>query len=210
MVSAQNLLERLYPGRRAVLKRQILLDALVCFLEHGIETTSIEMIRAKSETSVGAIYHHFKNKEGIVAALFFSALDDQTALRDEYLKQAKTLQDVVFALIHSYVDWVSEQPEFAKFLNSARFNLMKGEEHQQLVQRNKNRNQNIFSLIANFEEFKALSLIPNELLLSLVIGSTESYCRAWLSQRVKSDPKVYKDVLAKAAWSSLQDLHLEH
>ncbi|MFJ1518848.1 TetR/AcrR family transcriptional regulator [Acinetobacter sp. ABJ_C1_1] len=209
MVSAQNLLERLYPGRRAVLKRQILLDALVCFLEHGIETTSIEMIRAKSETSVGAIYHHFKNKEGIVAALFFSALDDQTALRDEYLKQAKTLQDVVFALIHSYVDWVSEQPEFAKFLNSARFNMMKGEEHQQLVQRNKNRNQNIFSLIANFEEFKALSLIPNELLLSLVIGSTESYCRAWLSQRVKSDPKVYKDVLAKAAWSSLQDLRLE-
>lgn len=210
MVSAQNLLERLYPGRRAVLKRQILLDALVCFLEHGIETTSIEMIRAKSETSVGAIYHHFKNKEGIVAALFFSALDDQTALRDEYLKQAKTLQDVVFALIHSYVDWVSEQPEFAKFLNSARFNMMKGEEHQQLVQRNKNRNQNIFSLIANFEEFKALTLIPNELLLSLVIGSTESYCRAWLSQRVKSDPKVYKDVLAKAAWSSLQDLRLEH
>ncbi|MDE3321652.1 TetR/AcrR family transcriptional regulator [Acinetobacter nosocomialis] len=209
MVSAQNLLERLYPGRRAVLKRQILLDALVCFLEHGIETTSIEMIRAKSETSVGAIYHHFKNKEGIVAALFFSALDDQTALRDEYLKQAKTLQDVVFALIHSYVDWVSEQPEFAKFLNSARFNLMKGEEHQQLVQRNKNRNQNIFSLIANFEEFKALSLIPHELLLSLVIGSTESYCRAWLSQRVKSDPKIYKDLLAKAAWSSLQDLCLE-
>ncbi len=209
MVSAQNLLERLYPGRRAVLKQQILLDALVCFLEHGIETTSIEMIRAKSETSVGAIYHHFKNKEGIVAALFFSALDDQTALRDEYLKQAKTLQDVVFALIHSYVDWVSEQPEFARFLNSARFNMMKGEEHQQLVQRNKNRNQNIFSLIANFEEFKALSLIPNELLLSLVIGSTESYCRAWLSQRVKSDPKVYKDVLAKAAWSSLQDLRLE-
>lgn len=209
MVSAQNLLERLYPGRRAALKRQILLDALVCFLEHGIEMTSIEMIRAKSETSVGAIYHHFKNKEGIVAALFFSALDDQTALRDEYLKQAKTLQDVVFALIHSYVDWVSEQPEFAKFLNSARFNMMKGEEHQQLVQRNKNRNQNIFSLIANFEEFKVLSLIPNELLLSLVIGSTESYCRAWLSQRVKSDPKVYKDVLAKAAWSSLQDLRLE-
>lgn len=31
MVSAQNLLERLYPGRRAALKRQILLDALDCF-----------------------------------------------------------------------------------------------------------------------------------------------------------------------------------
>ena len=64
-------------------------------------------------------------------------------------------------------------------------------------------------MIADFEEFKAFHMIPHELLLSLVIGSTESYCRAWLSQRVKSNPKVYKDVLAKAAWSSLQDLRLK-
>lgn len=209
MISAQNLLERLYPERRAALKRQILLDALACFLEHGVETTSIELIRAKSQSSVGAIYHHFKNKEGVVAALFFSALDDQAALRDEYLSQAKSLQEVVYALIHSYVDWVSEQPEFAKFLISARFSVMQGEDQESLVQKNKLRNQKIFNLISNFEEFKALSLIPNELLLSLVIGSTESYCRAWLSQRVKSNPKVYKDVLAKAAWSSLQDLRLK-
>ncbi|MGB9040111.1 MAG: TetR/AcrR family transcriptional regulator, partial [Acinetobacter calcoaceticus] len=54
MKSAQELLERLYPGRRAVLKRQILLDALSCFLENGIETTSIEMIRSQSDSSVGA------------------------------------------------------------------------------------------------------------------------------------------------------------
>ncbi|MGQ0441291.1 TetR/AcrR family transcriptional regulator, partial [Bacillus sp. B-TM1] len=93
-------------------------------------------------------YHHFKNKEGIVAALFFSALDDQTALRDEYLKQSKTLKDVVEALIYSYVDWVSEQPEFAKFLITARFNIIEGEEQQQLTQKNKSRNQKIFSLIS--------------------------------------------------------------
>jgi len=209
MISAHTLLERLYPERRAALKRQILLDALACFLEHGIETTSIELIRAKSQSSVGAIYHHFKNKEGVVAALFFSALDDQAALRDEYLSQAKSLQEVVYALIHSYVDWVSEQPEFAKFLISARFSVMQGEDQESLVQKNKLRNQKIFNLISNFEEFKALSLIPNELLLSLVIGSTESYCRAWLSQRVNSDPKIYKDILAKAAWHSLQNLMLE-
>ncbi|EOX9781009.1 TetR/AcrR family transcriptional regulator, partial [Acinetobacter baumannii] len=36
------------------------------------------------------------------------------------------------------------------------------------------------------------------------------YCRAWLSQRVKADPKDYREILAKAAWNSLQDLRLEH
>lgn len=206
MQSAQELLERLYPGRRAALKRQILLDALSCFLENGIETTSIEMIRSKSDSSVGAIYHHFKNKEGIVATLFFAALDDQAALRDEYLEGTKSLQEVLYAFIHSYVDWVSGQPDFAKFLISARFSVMQGEDQESLVQKNKLRNQKIFSGISNYAEAEFLKSIPHELLLSLVIGSTENYCRAWLSQRVQSDPKVYKDILAKAAWDSLQNL----
>ncbi|RJE69806.1 TetR family transcriptional regulator [Acinetobacter sp. JS678] len=206
MQSAQELLERLYPGRRAALKRQILLDALSCFLENGIETTSIEMIRSKSDSSVGAIYHHFKNKEGIVATLFFAALDDQAALRDEYLEGTKSLQEVLYAFIHSYVDWVSGQPDFAKFLISARFSVMLGEDQERLVQKNKLRNQKIFSEISNYAEAEFLKSIPHELLLSLVIGSTENYCRAWLSKRVQSDPKVYKDILAKAAWDSLQNL----
>lgn len=206
MQSAQELLERLYPGRRAALKRQILLDALYCFLENGIETTSIEMIRSKSDSSVGAIYHHFKNKEGIVATLFFAALDDQAALRDNYLESTKSLKDVLYAFIHSYVDWVSEQPEFAKFLISARFSVMQGEDQARLVQKNKLRNQKIFSEISKYAEAGFLKTIPHELLLSLVIGSTENYCRAWLSQRVTSNPKVYKDILAKAAWDSLQNL----
>lgn len=206
MQSAQELLERLYPGRRATLKRQILLDALSCFLENGIETTSIEMIRSKSDSSVGAIYHHFKNKEGIVATLFFAALDDQAALRDNYLETTKSLQDVLYAFIHSYVDWVSGQPEFAKFLISARFSVMQGEDQERLIQKNKLRNQKIFNSISNYAEAWFLTSIPHELLLSLVIGSTENYCRAWLSQRVTSNPKVYKDILAKAAWDSLQNL----
>ncbi|WP_198079627.1 TetR/AcrR family transcriptional regulator [Acinetobacter calcoaceticus] len=206
MQSAQELLERLYPSRRAALKRQILLDALSCFLENGIETTSIEMIRSKSDSSVGAIYHHFKNKEGIVATLFFAALDDQAARRDDYLEGTESLQEVLYAFIHSYIDWVSEQPEFAKFLISARFNVMQGEDQGRLVQKNKLRNQKIFNEISNYADSEFLKSIPHELLLSLVIGSTENYCRAWLSQRVSSNPKFYKDILAKAAWDSLQNL----
>lgn len=206
MQSAQELLERLYPSRRAVLKRQILLDALSCFLENGIETTSIEMIRSQSDSSVGAIYHHFKNKEGIVATLFFAALDDQAARRDDYLEGTESLQEVLYAFIHSYIDWVSEQPEFAKFLISSRFNVMQGEDQERLVQKNKLRNQKIFNEISNYADSEFLKSIPHELLLSLVIGSTENYCRAWLSQRVSSNPKIYKDILAKAAWDSLQNL----
>jgi AcrR family transcriptional regulator len=206
MQTAQQLLERLYPQRRSLLKRQILLDALSCFLEHGLETTSIEMIREKSASSVGAIYHHFKNKDGVVAALVFAALDDQAQLRDQYLQQAKSLKELLYALIYSYTDWVSDQPKFAQFLLLAHFSVRQGEYGQQLNDKNKLRNQKIVRYISNFADASLLKSVPTELMMSLVIGATESYCRAWLSEKVVTNPRVYRETLAQAAWDSLQHL----
>lgn len=206
MQTAQQLLERLYPQRRSLLKRQILLDALACFLEYGLDATSIEMIRDKSESSVGAIYYHFKNKEGVIAALVFAALDDQASLRDQYLERERSLRDVLNALIYSYVDWVSDQPHFAKFLMLAHFSVMQGEHRPSLNEKNKIRNQKIVNNIAAYSDAELLKSVPSELMMSLVIGATESYCRAWLSEKVLTNPKVYRENLAQAAWDSLQNL----
>ena len=206
MQAAQQLLERLYPQRKSLLKRQILLDALSCFIEYGLETTSIEMIREKSDSSVGAIYHHFKNKDGVVAALVFAALDDQAQLRDQYLQQAKSLKELIYALIYSYTDWVSDQPKFAQFLLLAHFSVRQGEYEQQLNDKNKLRNQKIVGYISNYADASLLKSVPAELMMSLVIGATESYCRAWLSEKVVTNPRAYRETLAQAAWDSLQHL----
>ncbi len=136
-METSDLLERCYPGRRAELKRDIFRKALALFNEQGLEATTIEMIRAECDTSVGAIYHHFGNKEGLVAALFFAALDDQIQLRDRYLSEAKTTQEGVHALVHSFVDWVDSQPEWARFQYHARFAVTKGPFKDELVARNK-------------------------------------------------------------------------
>lgn len=206
MQNAQQLLERVYPQRRSLLKRQILLDALSCFLEHGLDATSIEMIRDKSESSVGAIYHHFKNKEGVIAALVFTALDDQALLRDQYLENAQSLQELVRALIYSYIDWVSDQPEFAKFLLLAHYSVMKGEHRSVLIEKNKLRNKTLRNYISQYSEASLLKSAPTELMMSLVIGATENYCRAWVSGKVASNPRIYREALAQAAWDSLQNL----
>ena len=206
MQTAQQLLERLYPQRRSLLKRQILSDALSCFLEYGLDATSIEMIREKSESSVGAIYHHFKNKEGVIAALVFAALDDQALLRDQYLENAQSLNEVLDALIFSYVDWVSEQPQFAKFLMLAHFRVMQSEHRDTLNEKNKLRNRKIITSISAYSNVDLLKSVPSELVMSLVIGATESYCRVWLSKKVMTSPKNYREILAKAAWDSLQNL----
>ncbi|VVN81832.1 hypothetical protein PS712_01160 [Pseudomonas fluorescens] len=198
-----DLLERCYPGRRAELKRDIFRKALTLFNEQGIEATTIEMIRAECDTSVGAIYHHFGNKEGLVAALFFTALDDQARLRDSYLADATTTREGVQALVHSYVDWVDSQPEWARFQYHARFAVTKGPLKDELATRNKTRNKALLEWLFNPGRQDELAGVPAELMLSLIIGQADSYCRAWLSGRVKGSPKAYRELLADAAWRSV-------
>ncbi|MBD9615397.1 TetR/AcrR family transcriptional regulator [Pseudomonas sp. PDM02] len=202
-METSDLLERCYPGRRAELKRDIFRKALALFNEQGIEATTIEMIRAECDTSVGAIYHHFGNKEGLVAALFFTALDDQARLRDSYLSEAKTTQEGVYALVHSYVDWVDSQPEWARFQYHARFAVTKGPLKDELATRNKMRNKQLLEWLSDSARGDELKCFPAELMLSLIIGQADNYCRTWLSGRVKGSPKVYRDELAQAAWRSI-------
>lgn len=198
------LLELHYPGRRATLKRTILAKSLECFNLYGIETTTIEMIKNECDTSVGAIYHHFGNKEGIVSALFFLALKDQFEKRNIYFKNANTLQDFTHAIVYSYIDWINDYPDFSKFMLSAKYHVNVSSYSDQLKDLNSSRNRQIFSSLENFIHAKDMKKLPMDLIFSLIIGSTENYTRAWLAQKVQTSPVVYKKELAHSAWESVK------
>lgn len=200
----QKVLARTYPGLRAQSKRRMLAAALTCFNEHGIEPTTIEMVLARCNASVGNLYHHFGSKEGLVAALFFCALQDQAALVDEELAKARTLQEGVAAMVYSYVDWVSAQPELARFMFQARSSVSKGPYAPELQQRNRQRAKLVMSWMSEPGRTGRLKDWPAELMLSVIIGAAENYSRAWLSGRVKTAPTQYREMLAEAAWLSLK------
>jgi AcrR family transcriptional regulator len=200
---AQAVLERAYPGARAQLKRHILKGALDCFNEQGIEATTIETILARCDASVGNLYHHFGSKEGLVAALFFCALEDQATLFDAELAQAQTSREGVSALVHSYVDWVTAQPELARFLFQARSAVSKGPHGQELQQRNRERGRRLIAWFGVEGRAGAVKEWPKELLPSLIVGAPENYSRAWLAGRVKATPSQYRELLAEAVWAAI-------
>ena len=55
-------------------RRRILDAALACFLEDGYEQTAIARIRERSDTSNGALFHHFPSKEAIADSLYVYAI----------------------------------------------------------------------------------------------------------------------------------------
>lgn len=186
-------------------RRQDILDAaLACFDELGLEPTTIELIRARSGASVGSLYHHFGSKEGMAAALFFEALDDQAAVLKERLAQAADVEAALKALVLSYVDWVVAYPELARFLYQARHALSKGPFAEQLRQRNREHFKALFSWFETHPGREHLREVPRELYPALIIGAAEGYCRAWLTGRVKTSPAEMRVHLAEAAWQSLR------
>lgn len=189
---------------KADIKSIILKDALICFSEHGIESTTIEIIKKKSEISVGSIYHHFKNKEGIIASLIFIALDDLNRYMEHYLLQATNFERSIAAIVLSYVDWVDEHPLFAEVLFSGKFYVFHSQYKQELEQKKLNTKKLIINWFSTPEYKSRLNSIPLDLILSLIFGITEHYCKNWVLGRVDNRPKYFRRELALSAWKAVE------
>ncbi len=202
-VPSSNQFDRVEPGPRKAHKRHILSCALACFDESGIEATTIETIREQASSSVGSIYHHFGNKEGLIAALYLAALDDQFAMAEPRMLSATTPRESVDALVRTYLEWVTQQPQLARFLFRARHLVASGPHKEELAKRNKQRYETLLNQLAAGIKEGVILPLPKEMFASLLIGQSENYCRAWLAHRVKGKPILYVDIFVQAAWASI-------
>lgn len=196
-------LAQAFPGERAATRRAVLRQALACFNARGIEAATIEDLRAGSGQSVGSIYHHFGNKEGVAAALFFAGFDDQSRAIAERTRAAADAQGVVTALVFAYVEWVTAQPELAAFLFMARETIAQGPHGDALRERLQARYDPIDTRLAEGVQAGQIGELPADLIPALVLGGAESYCRGWLAGRRAAEPTAYAGLLAQAAWRGI-------
>lgn len=124
-------------------------------------------------------------------------------LSDDYMGSVGSTQEWLEALVYSYVDWVVTQPDWARFQYQARYALAQSSFGDQLKEANRVRNAQLRDWFSNPSHRHDLQDLPSELIPSLIVGPAESYCRAWLSNRVKQSPEAYKEQLARAAWRSV-------
>lgn len=107
-------------GRRSAAQptaEAILAAAEQQFFEFGYHATRVSEVARVAEVSIGSIYVHFKNKEGLYAALIERALE----IEAEYLAavfESETLSDVekVVALGEAYLQFFRENPGHFRLL----------------------------------------------------------------------------------------------
>ena len=201
----EGLLERAFPDARQASRRSVLRHALALFNANGVEATTIDDLKRASGQSVGTIYHHFKNKEGVVGALFFVAFDDQSRAIAERIEGLADGRAVVDALIQAYTAWITAQAECARFVFLARETVAQGPYADDLHRRLLDRYRPIDEALARDAEAGRILPLPADLIPSLVLGAAEFYARGWPAGRRQAPPASHARQFALSAWRSLTE-----
>lgn len=183
-------------------KSSILAAALAVFAEKGIEATTIEDIRQRSQASVGSIYHHFGTKEGIAAALFAQGIDDYWARLIASVAGKASAERAIHGLIEAHIGWITDKPELARFLFSRRQAVSQAYE-EAIRQRTADHFRTLFELLKPWYRQGILRRLPAGLHAPLLMGPAMEYSRQWLGGRTDVEPRAAIRELSQAAWRSL-------
>lgn len=95
---------------------QILSATLSLFTGQGYFNTSVHDIARESEVSIGSIYHHFKDKEGVARALYNDTLSRMSSELNKIKKGHDTAHDRCRAVIELLFQITEQEPEIMEFM----------------------------------------------------------------------------------------------
>jgi AcrR family transcriptional regulator len=178
-------------------RRETILDAALESLVEGEEVT-IEGVRERSGASVGSIYHHFGDKDGILGALYVQVLGEYQAGVVRTLKGDPDAEDGIKGLVRHHLRWVERNPERARFLlDSEGAKELAGAEVDEL-------NKSLFAAVEEWAERRNdLSRMRLEVFFSAVFGPAQALARSWLARRTGSLREM-EDDLAASAWRAVR------
>jgi AcrR family transcriptional regulator len=184
-------------------REDLLAAGLAVFDRDGFEGATVAAIRTRARASNGSFFHFFGSKKELAGTLFLEVLQRYHAAILAAIDTTCDARDGIARLIRAHLDWVVNNRREARYL----FEISRSEwtEAVRDVQRMHNSR-----LAAGIERWRAPLIASGELLpmtsmlfFSQIIGPAQIFCRAWLSGRDRSDPRLQVDVLIACATRAL-------
>lgn len=199
-------------GDQAVLEpkgaaRAAMEAGLRVFDELGFAEATIDDLRHQADVSVGSIYHHFGDKDGLAAAVYVRALIGYQRGLAAVLRGTTDAEAGVRGVVDQHLRWVGRNPAAARLLTRRR-----ELETRRLVEpRIEVLNRRMFGQIAMWYRPRAergeLRPLDQPLLHAVWLGPAQEYTRLALERpdRIADpDPPPAGPALADAAWASLR------
>ena len=98
-------------------RRQLILDtALALFTRRGFFNTSVHDIQRAAGVSIGSIYHHFRNKEGLAKALYDEQVARMAHAMETIMAGERTAHDRCRAVVAHLFDLTEAAPEAMQYI----------------------------------------------------------------------------------------------
>ncbi len=128
------------PGQQTRSQRtqQALLDAAeALFAEQGVDATSVAEVAERAGTSIGAVYHHFRDKKALLYALYDRLAESFQATTAEAVDPARWVGASVGDILQGYLEFAlqseRERPGFKRVgLEASRLDPALGEHFDEL------------------------------------------------------------------------------
>ena len=186
-------------------RRKSILDAaLACFLEHGIAATTAEEIRDRSGASIGSIYHHFGDKEGIAGALYAEGIRSYQEGFLRVLVHHREARRGVEGAVRYHLRWVEENPERARYLFAVREPQMVGSVRAEVRELNRRFYGAVERWVTPHMRAGLLRPLPADLLQALWFGPAQHLARLWLAGLAPRGLTRAGRLLPEAAWHALR------
>ena len=184
-------------------REDLLAAGLAVFDRDGFEGATVAAIRTRARASNGSFFHFFGSKKELAGTLFLEILAHYHAAVVAALDESCGAREGVTRLIRAHLDWVVNSRREARYL----FEISRSEWTEEV--RDAQRTQNA-RLADGIEGWRAPLIARGELLpmtatlfFSQIIGPAQIFCRAWLSGRDSSDPRLQAEVLIACAIRAL-------
>src|SRR5438552_9749338 len=185
-------------------RRQILDGALSCFMKHGFEATTIERIRHSSGASHGSIYHHFGSKEAIALALYKEGMHEYQERMLKELRKQTNPEAGIRAIIACHMQWIAADHDRALYLTRTGTAEASGETAACIAGVNREFFHAVYEWFKPYIDRGEMAQVPEDLYVSLILGSTTHFARHWLAGRETVDLTKAAEVFTAAAWKSLR------
>jgi AcrR family transcriptional regulator len=187
------------PGR----KLKVIHAALLCFSDKGYTDTSIGDVCARSGMSVGSLYHHFKSKEQLAAAVYIEGIRDYQRGYIEALESRTRAREGIIAIIRYHLHWVEKNPDWARYLFQMRHAGFMDDTEEEFKKLNADFFKNVSAWFRKHIETGAIRRLPPDLYPAIMMGPCQEYSRVYLSGQQVTPVEKAVDFIGDAVWRAM-------
>jgi AcrR family transcriptional regulator len=165
---------------------------------------TIERLSEESAVSIGSIYHHFGNLNGVSAALYQNAMADllQTIIRA--VRTETTARGKVLAQSRAYIEWTREKKSAARFIHASAYAPYMQQYEDDIRRAKEPILQELMVLFEPHIRAGDMMALPLPLYEILLIGPLAELARRWLSGGSGLDLDLAAEHLPERIWRSME------